>query len=526
MRSYDHSTAAPSRKWARRGTLIVLALFALMAHSIVHSGKASAIGISPVAIAVYGQGNYTSSSADTGTGGLANPHAVATDSSGDLYVADTGNNRVLFFPAESTTATRVYGQSNFSDNQANRGTDTPGASRLYQPGGVILDSGDNLYVADTGNNRVLYFPSGQTTASSVYGQDDNFTDATANNGGISASSLSAPAEVALDLNDNLYIADAGNNRTLYYPSGQTTATRIYGQGGDFTDNMANNNGIGSASLSAPAGVALDASGDIYSADAANSRVLHYQNKLHVTSQPAATITVGDSFSSAFSLTDVGSGLAFADFAGSVSLLIKSGSGTQGATLGGTTTVTGASGTATFNNLLIDTAGTGYILTGKSSGVGQVDTNAFDAVGTLSETLTSISSPSTTLNGTDKSMTWQIVLDIIDTRGTGAGWNLTITSTQLKTLTGKTLPTTATRITALDATCAPTASCSSATNTVTYPLTVPADSAAPTPVKFFNAASGSGQGQFQLTITLSTKVPANSYKGTYTSTITPAINDGA
>ncbi|HEV2660671.1 MAG TPA: WxL domain-containing protein, partial [Ktedonobacteraceae bacterium] len=378
----------------------------------------------------------------------------------------------------------------------------------------------------TGNNRVLSFPAGQTTATAVYGQNASFTGATANNGGLSASSLSAPAGVALDANDNLYIADTSNNRILYYSAGQTTATRVYGQGGDFTDNTANDNGIGSASLSSPAGVVLDASGNIYSADAANNRVLQYQDKLHVTSQPAATISVDASFSVAFSLTDVGSGLAFADFAGSVSLLIKSGSGARGAVLGGTTTVTGASGVATFSTLSIDTAGTGYVLTGKSNGVGQVDTNAFDAVGTLSETITSISSPTITLNGTNQAMTWRMVLNISDTRGTGAGWNLTITSTQLKTLTGKTLSTTATRITTVDAACAPAASCTSATNTINYPLTVPADSTAPTPVKFFNAASGSGQGHFQFTITLSTAVPANSYKGTYTSTITPAINDGA
>jgi WxL domain surface cell wall-binding len=202
------------------------------------------------------------------------------------------------------------------------------------------------------------------------------------------------------------------------------------------------------------------------ADTLNNRVLQYQDKLHVTGQPAATITVDNSFSVAFSLTDVGSGLAFADFAGSVSLLIKSGSGTRGATLGGTMTVIGASGIATFSNLSIDMTGTGYILTGRSSGMGQVDTNSFDAVGTLSETITSISSPSITLNGSDQLMRWQMVLDIADTRGTGAGWNLTITSTQLKTLMGKTLPTTATRITATDAACAPAASCTGATNTIT------------------------------------------------------------
>ncbi len=41
---------------------------------------------------------------------------------------------------------------------------------------MALDSHGNLYIADTGNNRVLYFPSGQTTATGVYGQSDSFTD--------------------------------------------------------------------------------------------------------------------------------------------------------------------------------------------------------------------------------------------------------------------------------------------------------------------------------------------------------------
>ncbi|HEV2653819.1 MAG TPA: hypothetical protein VGT82_02630, partial [Ktedonobacteraceae bacterium] len=84
MRGYDHSATAPPRQWAQRGIFILLALFALMAHTIAHSGKVSATGVSPVAIAVYGQGNYTSSSASTGTGGLSSPQAVALDSSGNL----------------------------------------------------------------------------------------------------------------------------------------------------------------------------------------------------------------------------------------------------------------------------------------------------------------------------------------------------------------------------------------------------------------------------------------------------------
>ncbi len=64
--------------------------------------------------------------------------------------------------------------------------------------GIALDSSGNLYVADEYNNRVLFYPAGSTTATRVYGQSGSFTSNTANNGGISANSLRQPCGVALD----------------------------------------------------------------------------------------------------------------------------------------------------------------------------------------------------------------------------------------------------------------------------------------------------------------------------------------
>jgi sugar lactone lactonase YvrE len=87
---------------------------------------------------------------------LSAPDSVALDSSGDLYVVDFNNNRVLFYPAGSTTATRVYGQAgSFTTNTPNKGGLS--ADSLDAPVGVALDSSGNLYVADTNNNRVLKF---------------------------------------------------------------------------------------------------------------------------------------------------------------------------------------------------------------------------------------------------------------------------------------------------------------------------------------------------------------------------------
>jgi hypothetical protein len=93
-----------------------------------------------------------------------------------------------------------------------------------------LDASSNLYIVDA-SSRVLYYPFGSTTATRVYGQRGVFNSSTANNGGITANSLNYPQGVALDASSNLYIADTENNRVLYYPSGFTMAIRVYGQGG-------------------------------------------------------------------------------------------------------------------------------------------------------------------------------------------------------------------------------------------------------------------------------------------------------
>jgi uncharacterized delta-60 repeat protein len=226
---------------------------------------------------VYGQlGSFITNTVNNGglsANSLNSPAGIAFDSGGGLYVADYANSRVLYFPAGSTTATRVYGQNgSFSSSTANNGGIS--ASTLFSPTDTLVDSSGGLYVTDSGNNRVLYFPSGSTTATRVYGQP-NFTSNTANNGGISANSLSSPDYLALDSSGGLYVSDYANSRVLYFPAGSTTATRVYGQNGSFSSNTANNGGISANSLSNPEGMALDSSGGVYISDSSNSRVLYY-----------------------------------------------------------------------------------------------------------------------------------------------------------------------------------------------------------------------------------------------------------
>src|SRR5581483_6459767 len=96
---------------------------------------------------------------------LCGPAGLAVDSAGNLYVADDNNSRVVMYPSGSTTATRVYGQPNFTSNGPGGG-----ATGLANPIDVVVDRSGNLYVADWMDQRVVFYPTGSTTPTRVYGQ--------------------------------------------------------------------------------------------------------------------------------------------------------------------------------------------------------------------------------------------------------------------------------------------------------------------------------------------------------------------
>ncbi len=227
---------------------------------------------------VYGQWNsYVQSSPNNGgqnANTLSGPTALACDSHNNLWVVDTTNNRVIFFVQGSNTATKMLGQSSWSSNTANYGGSVS-ANGLSYPCAIVLDSKDNVYVADRTNNRVLFYLVNSTTASRVYGQLGDFTTATVNKGasGISADSLNGPHGVALDSFGNLFISDTLNNRILFYLAGSTTATRCYGQFGQFTLATVNNGGISANSLNNPIALTTDSLNQLYVVDENNNRVL-------------------------------------------------------------------------------------------------------------------------------------------------------------------------------------------------------------------------------------------------------------
>lgn len=236
------------------------------------------------------------------------PSAVAFDRKGDLFIADSGNSRVLEFNppfGAAPAAIRVFGQSGFAANTCSFGAVS--ALTLCEPKGVALDSAGDLLVADTGDNRALRFsapfpsPSARASASAVFGQNGSFTSSIANSAGASASSLDAPAALALDSRGNLYIADSGNSRVLEfappYPAAPA-AIAVFGQSA-MSASGANNGaapddleGLGPDSLSAPAALAIDGGDNLYVADSVNNRALMYPGPAPTpTPSPTATATI-------------------------------------------------------------------------------------------------------------------------------------------------------------------------------------------------------------------------------------------
>jgi uncharacterized repeat protein (TIGR03803 family) len=229
---------------------------------------------------------------------MCEPGGLTTDADGDLYVSDPSNNRVLEFDAPLSTgmsASTVFGQGgSFSSNTCNNGGIS--AASLCGPSGLAMDSSGDLFVSDLQNYRVLEYDSPLTTdtiADQVFGQTDFISNMCTPQDVVSASSLCGGAfGIGLDALGNLYVVDDGNNRALEYnnPLSSNTADLAFGQFGSFTSGTANNGGVSASSLWGPLDVKADSNGNIYIADAINGRVLEYDNPLAVIATPTPTAT--------------------------------------------------------------------------------------------------------------------------------------------------------------------------------------------------------------------------------------------
>lgn len=222
-----------------------------------------------------------------------------------LAVADAWNHRVLLWhraPTGSHVAPDVVlGQADLGGGEINRGHDAPTADTLYWPYGVHFD-GQRLWVADTGNRRVLRWdciPQGNgQPADAVLGQPD-FDHRDENAGAVDGGSLRWPHAIAC-WQGGLAVADAGNNRVLWWrdpaPCGGNEADVVLGQRD--TRTLDHNRGEywpTAGSFNMPYGIAVHRD-RLLVADTANSRVLRYD---------APDAAAADAVSGQFSFNDKG-----------------------------------------------------------------------------------------------------------------------------------------------------------------------------------------------------------------------------
>ena len=200
---------------------------------------------------------------------LDSPQGLAVDSTGNVYIADTRNHRIREVVAATGLITTVAGtgKAGFS------GDNGPAVSaQIDSPTALALDSAGNLFVADTRNHRVRRISLASGLIATVAGTGtEGFSG---DNGPATAAGIDSPAGLAFDGANNLYLADTRNHRVRRVAAATGTITTVAGaQGGPGLPAFAGDGGPAvSASLALPRGLSVDNSGSVYVADSANQRI--------------------------------------------------------------------------------------------------------------------------------------------------------------------------------------------------------------------------------------------------------------
>ncbi|MEI6206532.1 MAG: FG-GAP-like repeat-containing protein [Desulfuromonadales bacterium] len=273
-------------------------------------------------VAGNGSSYYSGDNVAATSASLFNPTGVAVDKFGKLYIADSGNHRIRKVDNGIITTVAGYTDSGVSLGFAGDGGPATSAS-LFTPIGVTVDKDGNLFIADSSNNRIRKVAAGSGIISTVAGGYPGFSG---DGGPASLATLNYPTGVTLDSAGNLYIADMTNGRvrridavsgvittvagggTSYYSGDNVAATSVSlyptGIAVDSSGNIyiadQNSNRIRkvaaasgiittvagnglpyftgdnvpatSTSIYGPSGVTIDSSGNLYIADTNNNRV--------------------------------------------------------------------------------------------------------------------------------------------------------------------------------------------------------------------------------------------------------------
>jgi sugar lactone lactonase YvrE len=215
---------------------------------------------------------------------------MGLDSAGNLYVADSGNHRVRKVdPQGNVTTLAGNGTEGFVDGTGGRA----GTAEFSSPRGVTVDAHGTVYVADTGNGSVRAIDAqgnvttlaGHPTAETL--PDGGISSADGTGGPTGTAVLQGPAGLAIDAQGNVLVADTFDCRIRRIDSGGNVTTVA----GNATDTIGYGPGSfadgtggpnGTAEFSYPSGVVADPQGNIYVADSGNNRIRKIDPQGNVT----------------------------------------------------------------------------------------------------------------------------------------------------------------------------------------------------------------------------------------------------
>jgi sugar lactone lactonase YvrE len=258
-------------KFNKNIIVLLLVLFSALFFEACKNDKVTPlpnpVATTGVVTTLAGSGSF---GAANGTGAAASfnyPNGLALDASGNLFIADKGNNQIRkVTPAgvvSTVSGTLLAGSAN--------ATKIGDAASYNGPTGVVVDALGNIFVADFGNHtiRKIATTGAVTLFAGVSGSSGNnnaIIPATATTKAINPR-FNNPAGLAIDATGNLYVADYSNNLIRRISAIDGSISTIAGK------SVGNVDGVGTAaSLNGPRAIAIDAAGSLYVADANNHSI--------------------------------------------------------------------------------------------------------------------------------------------------------------------------------------------------------------------------------------------------------------
>ncbi len=215
-------------------------------------------------IAGTGTQGFSGDSGPATSAALDSPQGLALDGAGNLYIADTHNQRIRKLNLTTGIITTIAGSTlGFSGDGA-----SALSCQLSLPTALALDSSGNLYIADTGNHRIRKLNLTTSLITTIAGNGSQ--GYSGDHGPATSAAIDSPTGIALDASSNLYLADTHNHRVREINANTGVITTIAGTGspgysGDTT-------AATSANLALPHGLTSDSAGNLYLADTANHRI--------------------------------------------------------------------------------------------------------------------------------------------------------------------------------------------------------------------------------------------------------------